>query len=381
MSTRTNEAMWDETRSRWEIRAMRNGVRKKFTSSKPGRKGKLEAERKADAWIDFAEENITTPLYDPNALCETLLADYVAYLKEAKAHGDYLQQEGFVRRDIQPIIGPIRIGRLTEGDLQDIIDRAFKKKKLSQKTLKNIRAVIMAWLKWCRKHGRAKLHPEDLIIPKAAKRPHKRILQPEGLRILFSSERTSYRRQELPEWYIHAYRYIVITGWRPGETIGLKNSYLRDGGKKVVMEGAINYFGEETEGKNGNARRTVVLPEYAQQELKAQREMLKKAGVISPYVFPMPDGSVLKEYVLYKAWCRYCNANGIPHISLYELRHTFVSMNKEMPEGLKKMVVGHSRDMDTEGVYGHQMQGDLEKAAGYQQAALLSILEQSQGDQ
>ena len=38
------------------------------------------------------------------------------------------------------------------------------------------------------------------------------------------------------------------------------------------------------------------------------------------------------------------------------------------------MVVGHSRDMDTEGVYGHQLAGDMEKAASYTHAAFESII-------
>lgn len=36
-----------------------------------------------------------------------------------------------------------------------------------------------------------------------------------------------------------------------------------------------------------------------------------------------------------------------------------------MPEALKKMIMGHSKSMDTEGVYGHEKQGDRAKAAGY----------------
>jgi len=36
-----------------------------------------------------------------------------------------------------------------------------------------------------------------------------------------------------------------------------------------------------------------------------------------------------------------------------------------MPDGLKKLIVGHSKDMDTEGVYGHEMEGDQKKAAAY----------------
>ena len=61
-------------------------------------------------------------------------------------------------------------------------------------------------------------------------------------------------------------------------------------------------------------------------------------------------------------------------VSLYELRHTYVSVNKEMPEGLKKMVVGHSQDMDTEGTYGHQMAGDMAKAAAFTDAAFADII-------
>ena len=61
-------------------------------------------------------------------------------------------------------------------------------------------------------------------------------------------------------------------------------------------------------------------------------------------------------------------------VSLYELRHTYVSVNKEMPEGLRKMTIGHSQDMDTEGTYGHQMAGDLAKAAAFTEEAFSEII-------
>ena len=51
-----------------------------------------------------------------------------------------------------------------------------------------------------------------------------------------------------------------------------------------------------------------------------------------------------------------------------------MSMNKDMPDGLKKLIVGHSKDMDTEGVYGHEMTGDHEAAAQYITNALAAIL-------
>ncbi len=36
-----------------------------------------------------------------------------------------------------------------------------------------------------------------------------------------------------------------------------------------------------------------------------------------------------------------------------------------MPDGLKKMVMGHSKSMDTEGVYGHEKRDDRQRAAAY----------------
>ncbi|MEE1013516.1 MAG: hypothetical protein U0L92_04300, partial [Clostridia bacterium] len=58
---------------------------------------------------------------------------------------------------------------------------------------------------------------------------------------------------------------------------------------------------------------------------------------------------------------RYCRSNGITVITPYELRHTFVSIAKCLPEGDVKSVIGHSANMDTFGVYGHEMSGDLER--------------------
>ena len=45
------------------------------------------------------------------------------------------------------------------------------------------------------------------------------------------------------------------------------------------------------------------------------------------------------------------------------LRHTFVSIAQELPEAYVKRLVGHSRNMDTFGTYGHAVAGDAEKIA------------------
>ena len=56
-------------------------------------------------------------------------------------------------------------------------------------------------------------------------------------------------------------------------------------------------------------------------------------------------------------WQRYCQANNLPKTSPYELRHTFVSAVQTLPEGAVKSIIGHSKSMDTFGVYGHAIEG------------------------
>ena len=367
MPERKNEAAWVESRQRWQIKVQANGVRKTFLSSTPGRKGKAAAERKADAWLEGH-----APAGDPHV--GLLLDQYVDYLKETKSTGHSSQYGGFVRLYIKPILGVKRMSRLTEGDLQAVIDLTHARKNLSAKTLQDIRGCMMNWLKWCRKRGFTTLHPEDLIIPASAKKPEKKVVHPSGLQTLFSSDMSTYRGKPRPDWYIHAYRFSVLTGLRPGELLGLERRDVSD--DRITIRRAVNIRGEVTQGKNNNARRTIHLSDRARAELDAQLDMLKSSCAVIPlYLFPTPHGERLPERTLYHAWQRYCITNGIPPVSLYELRHTYISVNKEMPEGLKKMVVGHSKDMDTEGVYGHQMAGDLEKAAQYTDAAFKSILQ------
>ena len=52
MGKRTNTAAWLPNQQRWQINVQKNGVRRSFTSSKPGRTGQREANAKADAWLD-----------------------------------------------------------------------------------------------------------------------------------------------------------------------------------------------------------------------------------------------------------------------------------------------------------------------------------------
>ena len=72
---------------------------------------------------------------------------------------------------------------------------------------------------------------------------------------------------------------------------------------------------------------------------------------------------ILNEQHYYKRWKTYCAANGLTPCSLYELRHTFVSVVKTLPAGGSQGAGYHSADMDTFGIYSHTLTGDAAHTA------------------
>jgi integrase len=354
---RKNEARWIESRQRWQINVQAEGERRTFTSSVPGSKGKIAAEKKADKWLSTGSVNENTKV--------TVLLDmFYESLKDRTAYGYYNAFNNFSGKYIKPIIGSKKIGRLTEGDIQDVIDKAYTNSKLAKKPLQNLRGFLSAFLKWCRKHKYTTLMPEEIIIPSSAKRSCKTILDVNSLEILFTVDMTEFRTVKQPDPFIWAYRFAVVSGLRPGELVGLRNADIKDG---ILSIGeAINDHNEVTQGKNENAKRAEKLSKIGLWILQQQADLLKQSGIISKYVFPDVDGDYIRQSRFRKRWKRYCIVNGIESAQTpYELRHTFVSVNDEMPDYLKKMVVGHSKNMDTTGTYGHKKAGDLDKAAGY----------------
>ena len=364
MTERKNEAAWVESRKRWQINVQANGIRKTFTSSKAGKKGKIEAEHKADEWLQ-------TQIIGGNTRCSVLLDLFLAQKKQTTSHTNSSQIEYHIRYYIRPVIGLKRIDRVTEDDLQAIIDRAHAAGRY-HKTLTNIRATTQAFIKFCRKKKVTALFPENITIPRNAPKKEKHIAEPDDIRKLFTFSTTYWHLAERFDWYIHAYRFSVLTGLRPGELLGLQWSDIHN--ERITIRRSINDDGELTAGKNENAHRTLALQGIAQKELDAQRDMLRRNAIVSPYIFPTPESDVTAQKRYRNSWQRYCKYHGLTKTTPYELRHTYVSLNDEMPDGLKKKAIGHSKNMDTEGVYGHLKTGDLERIAQYSDAAVKKII-------
>lgn len=339
MGKRTNTATWSEKYKRWQINVQKDGLRRSFYSSTPGRNGQREANAKADAWLDSdiigAASNVEK-LFNEFAEANKLLAG-----SSAAKQIDYYRRVWIV-----PYLGRVKIANICDNDVQKLLDLMVSK-GLARKSVQNCKGILSKFLKWCRKNKYTDYRPDDVEISASARNKGKRVLQPAELATLFSSTETTFNGKSMEDPYIYSYRFAVLTGLRPGELRGLKWEDIA--GSVVHVRRAINIHGEETHGKNENAVRSFVLTDQAAEALQRQREQ----GNPGEYVFPLPSHSVY-----YTHWKAYCTHNGITPISLYELRHTFVSIAKALPEGEIKPLVGHSRNMDTFGTYGHELSGE-----------------------
>lgn len=125
MKKRTNTAFWVEKEKRWCIAVQKNGIRKRFYSSTPGRTGQREANAKADAWLDDS-------IRDGRKKVAALYAEWVEELKLTCGTSYVIQCNKYGEYYILPVCGNIRIDELTEGDLQKAIDMSFKKRCLKK---------------------------------------------------------------------------------------------------------------------------------------------------------------------------------------------------------------------------------------------------------
>lgn len=171
MGARVNTAIWMESSQRWRIDVQKDGVRRSFYSSKPGRNGQREANRKADAWLDDGIE-------DQRMKVGTAYLEFLEGKRQTTSRSNWAPMMSRWNNHISSVIARKQVSALTEQDLQDVLDRAYARSKLSRKTLICLRADLCSFLKYCRKAKLTTMFPEDLTIPTAAARGERDLSSP-----------------------------------------------------------------------------------------------------------------------------------------------------------------------------------------------------------
>ena len=342
-----NSPKWDG--QRWRIRVMREGKTYSFSSSVPGPKGRKEVQRKYDQWY-----------YGEASGEKTVLTVSKEFLKDVKARcgetsAAYSQYECYIRLYVLPQCGSKKICKMTLKDWQNVINEATgRNKALSDKTLRNLRGIIMAIIKFGYEDYQCELPRGELYIPKGRSKEEKEILQRDDVRRLLEPSHL---------WYHPLFCFLLLTGMRPGEALGLKVSDIDLNTSSVNIKRAVNSRGYITDGKNKNARRMIPIGDLAKGILRNTIKRNEEHNLRTEWIFCSPDGTQGKQTRMRKHWQKLKEERNLPG-TVYSLRHTFISMMKNvLPEQSIKDVVGHSVSFDSFGTYGHILEGEDRRVA------------------
>lgn len=340
-----NTPKWDG--ERWRIRFMQEGRAFSFSSKTPGPKGRKEVMAKFDKWY-YSEG---TGEKTVSRVASEFLEDVAA--RRGASSEAYTQYERYIRLYIAPRCGSRKICKMTLRDWQRIINEAQgAKKPLSEKTLKSLRGIIMGIIKFGYQDYQCELLRGDLYIPRGRYKGEKEILQNYDIKKLLEPSDL---------WYHPLFCFLLLTGMRPGEALGLQISDFSY--NRVTIRRAINAKKQITEGKNENARRVIPIGELADGILRQTIRRNEEMNLDTEWIFCSPDGSQGNQSTMRNHWNQLKKERGLPG-SVYSLRHTFISMMKSvLPEQSIKDVVGHSVSMDTFGTYGHIIEGEDKKIA------------------
>lgn len=164
--------------------------------------------------------------------------------------------------------------------------------------------------------------------------------------------------------YENQYRFILQTGLRTGELVGLKWEDIDFQNKTLKIQRSMEYrysVGEWRVGepKSKSGYRTIPLTDEAIDILKRQKEKNKKIKVIpmewSAFVFLCRKGTPIKNSTYDTALFKICDKAQIPRFSMHVLRHTFATRCIEggMKPKTLQIILGHSNIGITMNLYVH----------------------------
>lgn len=172
--------------------------------------------------------------------------------------------------------------------------------------------------------------------------------------------------------YENQYRFLLQTGLRTGELVGLKWEHVDFNNRVLSIEQSMEYrykVGEWRIGepKSKSGYRKIPLTEEAVRILKAQKEKNRKIREIPDewleYIFLSRKGEPVKNSTYDTALFKICDKAGIKRFSMHVLRHTFATRCIEAgmkPKTLQK-ILGHSSIQITMNLYVHVTEEEKQK--------------------
>lgn len=256
--------------------------------------------------------------------------------------------ESALRTHLLPTFEGTRVGAISRSDVQSWIVR-LKDNGFAPETIRGLYSILAAMMRLAEDEG---------IVTKS---PCRRIELPSPLReeqrYLDTSDIERLARAVEPR-----YRALIFTasylGMRWQEIAGLRHRYTNLKGEPATVrvvstiERARGRYTPIDLGKSKAARRTLKIPSFLRQMLKAHVMEFRDPE----WVFPAPKGGFLRyDNFRTRVWEPAVEEAGLSPLTIHELRHTAAAlMIDEGADSLQiKRRMGHEDIRTTLNIYGH----------------------------
>lgn len=278
------------------------------------------------------------------------LTTWLALHKPEVAASTFRHDDYHVQKTILPRIGTVKLKEFTSLSARELLNELTTEKRSASERQK-VGAVMRKAFAAAVLHGVITANPLAGVRLPSPRRPEKRTLTPDEIRLLFAA---ASDREAV--WL----RVSLDGGLRPGELLGLRwDDFNLAVGTFKVQRSVCSITGALIDPKTRRSRRTVPLSASTLAALRAN----PGEGVFVP---DSRGGHWWTTNFSKQVFRPLAKRAGVPWATGYTLRHTAATLliQAGVPVKVVSERLGHEDIATTLRTYTHVLQGDQEKAAG-----------------